>query len=101
MTKMNFLLYNIGNHEWPSFKCRSCTYGFNLDWKQTNLQKIFYPTAYNTYNKYYNQYNTATSTSTSTPALADKMADAFIASNTAFPGYYNHGCVTKKFLLRA
>ena len=36
-------LYFLGQHEWPSFQCRGCTYGFNLDWKQTNLEKIFYP----------------------------------------------------------
>uniref|UniRef100_A0A7M5WJM3 CCHC-type domain-containing protein n=1 Tax=Clytia hemisphaerica TaxID=252671 RepID=A0A7M5WJM3_9CNID len=33
-----------GDDEWPSFQCRNCTYGFNLDWNKTNLEKIFYPT---------------------------------------------------------
>ena len=30
-----------GDYEPPSFQCRSCTYGFNLDWTSTNLEEIF------------------------------------------------------------
>ena len=31
----------IGDYDLPSFQCNGCTYGFNLDWASTNLEKIF------------------------------------------------------------
>jgi len=30
-----------GEYDLPSFQCRGCTYGFNLDWAKTNLEEIF------------------------------------------------------------
>ena len=34
--------YISGEYDLPSFQCKGCTYGFNLDWKLTNLEKIFF-----------------------------------------------------------
>ncbi|XP_057316902.1 uncharacterized protein LOC130657924 isoform X2 [Hydractinia symbiolongicarpus] len=45
-----------GDHVLPSFQCRNCTYGFNLDWTVTNLEKIFLEnpaTSYSSYQGYY------------------------------------------------
>ena len=43
ITKSNEILdtFDSGEHDLPSFQCKKCTYGFNLDWKATNLELIY------------------------------------------------------------
>ena len=37
----SFLVFCQGGEEVPSFQCRSCGYGFNLNWVATSLEAIF------------------------------------------------------------
>jgi hypothetical protein len=42
LTKGHALIFpDSGKEEVPSFQCRQCGYGFNLDWTATNLETVF------------------------------------------------------------